>query len=256
MFVVFTSLETLMSSFRTTFQTSGDRSEFLHGVLNDFAVATVADEAAAISELCGKYSVGTSRFFCEHDWRTEMLASFAKGFKTEATRLCRTLAEVHLEQAHADTFQTIRLNMSQLSQRDPLDHPPYGVLFEVVNLAEILLADSLGRTSQLCRHLACEAVIQIIMKHWVQQFCSIPAPLSLSSALVIPGSAAFLRAVERDEAMLRALAVKFELVLDACVLQPFQQAYDMLSQTSSTETFAWQQLLLSLDNKLASAWRQ
>lgn len=160
------------------------------------AVASAAAEAAAISEFCHE-AVQTAGSDARPAVCTEVLAAFAGAFRRESAALCSALAEVHFASEFAKEMKgvTFATKANKETEAGP------GALNELCTAASTFMRETLAGTSQLCQGLASDALLQLLVRHWVRKFLrSLPR---CSSHPQLP------KALAADEASLQEFAGKW-----------------------------------------------
>mmetsp|Transcript_45130 Transcript_45130/g.81500 ORF Transcript_45130/g.81500 Transcript_45130/m.81500 type:complete len:800 (-) Transcript_45130:153-2552(-) len=129
------------------------------------AVAAAAAEAAAISEFCQEVVQTSGPDVRPAVW-IDVLAAFACAFRRECAALCSALIEVHFTSECAKELKGI--SFATKANRDT--DASQGVLREVCGAAKRFMSDALSSSPQLCRALASDALVQLVVRQWARKF--------------------------------------------------------------------------------------
>lgn len=185
-----------------------------------------ATEAAFVATFCAQAGIQAMTVTSFSDpataaLRSELLAAFSLAFKRECSALCTMLAAAH--------FEGLVRDLRSISFRGL--RPGQGTLGPSCEAATLFLQQTTEDVPGMCRGLIAEAVLQIIVKRWVQKIQHGPR------SLVQPGLAA---ALEVDEELLSQMASRWgceDSLLHGPLRSAMSEGIGHLSTEEDTDTF-------------------
>mmetsp|Transcript_31457 Transcript_31457/g.57130 ORF Transcript_31457/g.57130 Transcript_31457/m.57130 type:complete len:1104 (-) Transcript_31457:28-3339(-) len=189
------------------------------------AIIATGTEAAELAKFCSQAIVEPSPL-ATHAMCSEVLVAFAGAFDREGVALCTVLAEVHFVEAHRQTLKDIAASLR--ASQSTLSGP--------CSAAKGFLEEVLEGDSPACGSLACAAIIQVIVKHWVRAFQRWPPRLSTCPTL--PDN------IAKDERLLEQLAdrwgaqAKWRGSAAADPIQTLREVRALLHEQSTAEALS------------------
>merc|ERR1712178_676082 len=182
--------------------------------------AAASAEAANLAKFCREAEA--SRAPIAHSGVcSDVLPAFAGAFEREGSRLCAFIGEKHFAETHKQVLKSISYSRFDQSQQS--------VVAGACESARGFLDETIDGRSAAGAPQACDALIWIIVQHWIKAFRRAP-PKDSSAALA---------SITADEAVLRQLAVRFgaeamwsNLQISDEPLQPLREVRQMLNDPS------------------------